>query len=103
MKSISIAKDIIPIGEFKTSISKWINKTKNTGQPIIITQNGRPAAVMITPNDFDDLQQSKLFVESVSRGIADAESGNVYNTENLISEIENRRKKRENTKSGLDQ
>jgi antitoxin YefM len=102
MKSISIAKDIIPIGEFKTSISKWINKTKNTGQPVIITQNGRPAAVMITPNDFDDLQQSKLFVESVSRGIADAESNNTYNTEQLLSELDTRRIKREKIKTSLD-
>ena len=103
MKNISIAKDIIPIGEFKTSISKWINKTKNTGQPIIITQNGRPAAVMITPNDFDDLQHSKFFVESVSRGIADAEAGNIFSTEQLSSELENRRKKREKIKTSMDQ
>jgi prevent-host-death family protein len=102
MKNISIAKDIIPIGEFKSSISKWINKTKNTGQPVVITQNGRPAAVMITPNDFDDLQQSKYFFESVSRGIADAEAGNIHNTNQLISELENRRKIREKIKTGVD-
>ena len=102
MKNISIAKDIIPIGEFKTSISKWINKTKVTGQPVIITQNGRPAAVMITPNYFDELQQSRLFLESVSRGIADAESGNVFNTEQLLSELDKRRKKREKIKVSLD-
>jgi prevent-host-death family protein len=103
MKNISISNDIIPIGEFKSSISKWINKTKNTGQPIIITQNGRPAAVMITPNDFDELQHSKLFVESVSRGISDAEAGNVFSTEQLQSELENRRKQRAKSKTSMDE
>jgi prevent-host-death family protein len=102
MRNISIAKDIIPIGEFKTSISKWINKTKNTGQPIIITQNGRPAAVMITPKDFDELQHSKLFVESVSRGIADAEAGDLFSSEQLQTELENRRKIREKIKTSMD-
>ena len=69
---------------------------------MIITQNGRPAAVMITPNYFDELQQSRLFLESVSRGIADAESGNVFNTEQLLSELDKRRKKREKIKVSLD-
>jgi len=103
MKNISVAKDIIPIGEFKSSISKWINKTKTTGQPVVITQNGRPAAVMITPNDFDDLQQSRQFFESVSRGIADADSGKVLDTGQLFSELDNRRKKRGKIKDSVDQ
>jgi prevent-host-death family protein len=102
MRNLSIAKDIIPIGEFKSAISKWINKTKNTGQPIVITQNGRPAAVMINPSDFDELNNSKLFIESVSRGIADAEAGNVFSSEQLQSELENRRIKRENSKNSMD-
>ncbi len=102
MKNISIAKDIIPIGEFKGSISKWINKTKNTGQPIVITQNGRPAAVMITPDDYDRLQQNKYFIESVSRGISDAETGKVFDTDQLISELESRRNNREKLETNLD-
>ena len=102
MKTISISKDIIPIGEFKSNISKWINKTKNTGQPVVITQNGRPAAVIIAPDDFDELQHTKYFIESVSRGIADAEAGNVFNTDQILSAIENRRNKREKIETSLD-
>ena len=102
MKNISISKDIIPLGEFKSGISRWINKLKVTGHPVVITQNGRPAAVMITPDDFDDLQRARNFMESISRGMEDAESGNVFSTDQVISELEKRRKNREKVKSGLD-
>jgi prevent-host-death family protein len=95
MKPISIANDIIPIGEFKSSISKWIRKSKNTGHPIIITQNGRPAAVMLTPEEYDKLQSTKLFVESVARGINDAESGRILSTDQLRDELKKSRIKRE--------
>ena len=97
MKNIRIAEDIIPIGEFKTSISKWINKSKTTGQPIVITQNGRPAAVMITPDEYDQLQYTRYFTESVSLGIADADKGKIFDTDQVLEELDRKRKFRENS------
>jgi antitoxin YefM len=91
MKNISVADDIIPIGEFKTRISKWINKSRKTKHPIIITQNGKPAAVVLTPADFDQLQELRQFTESISRGLADADEGKLLNTHELIDELVKRR------------
>jgi len=92
MKNINVSSDIIPIGEFKSSMAKWLNTAKNTGQPLIITQNGRPAAVLLSPEEFDNLQYNKLFVDSVTSGIGDVESGNIYETNELKEELEKRRK-----------
>lgn len=46
MKTISVQNDIIPIAEFKASIFKWFKDLRNTGHPLIITQNGKPAGVL---------------------------------------------------------
>jgi len=46
MKSIRIASDIIPLGEFKTGLSACLKKVQATGHPLIITQNGRPAGAV---------------------------------------------------------
>ena len=46
MKSIRIARDIIPLGEFKTGLSACLKKVQATGHPLIITQNGRPAGTV---------------------------------------------------------
>ena len=92
MKNINVSSDIIPIGEFKSSMAKWLNTAKNTGQPLIMTHNGRPAAVLLSPEEFDNLQYNKLFVDSVTSGIADVESGNIYEMNELKEELEKRRK-----------
>ena len=92
MKNINVSSDIIPIGEFKSSMAKWLNTAKNTGQPLIITQNGRPAAVLLSPEEFDNLQYNKLFVDSVTSGMEDVESGNIYETNELKEELKKRRK-----------
>jgi len=90
MKTISISNDIIPLGEFKTNVSKFLKNIQNTGQPLVITQNGKPAGVLLSPLEYDELIYRKAFLDSVNRGIADADSGNVYTTEELKEELEKR-------------
>jgi len=86
MKHINISSDIIPVGEFKTSISKWLKNIQKTGQPLVITQNGRPAGVLLSPLEYDKLVYKKFFLDSVNRGIADADSGNTYTKDELREE-----------------
>lgn len=83
MKTISISNDIVPIAEFKTGISKWFKSIQKAGHPLIITQNGKPAGVLLSPADYDELVYKKAFLDSVGNGIADAENENVYSTKEL--------------------
>ncbi|PIP36938.1 MAG: prevent-host-death protein [Desulfobacterales bacterium CG07_land_8_20_14_0_80_52_14] len=91
MKTISIANDIVPIAEFKAGISKWFKSIQKGGHPLIITQNGKPAGVLLSPSEYDDLIYKKAFFDSVGRGIADTESGNVYSTKELKAALIERR------------
>lgn len=91
MKNMNVSKDIIPIGEFKASLSKWLKNVQNTGHPLIITQNGRPAGVLLSPSEYDELIHKKLFIDSVNRGLSDTESGKVFTTNNLREELKERR------------
>jgi len=93
MKTISISNDIVPIAEFKTSISKWFKNIQNTGHPVIITQNGKPAGVLLSPSDYDELVYRKSFLDSVGRGILDADSGRIYRTEEIRAALSARRSK----------
>ncbi len=93
MKPLSIADGIVPIAEFKKSISKWFNNLRNTGHPLIITQNGKPSGVLMSPRDYDELVYRKSFLDSIGRGISDAESGRTYRTEEVKEVLRSGRKK----------
>ncbi len=93
MKIMSVSNDIVPIGKFKTSISKWFKSVHDTGHPLIITQNGKPAGVLLSPSEYDELVYKRAFLDSINRGIADAESGKIYNSEELKGELRKRRKR----------
>ena len=91
MKPLSVANDIVPIAEFKAGISQWFKKLRGSGHPLIITQNGKPAGVLLLPREYDDLVYRKSFLDSVARGIADAESGRVSQTGDLKAVLHSRR------------
>lgn len=91
MKNLSIANDIVPVAEFKAGISKWLKTLQASGHPLVITQNGKPAGVLLSPADYDALAYHKSFLDSVARGREDAESGRTYHTEDVKAALSARR------------
>ena len=91
MRTISITNDIVPIAEFKTGISRWFKNLRSSGHPLIITQNGKPAGVLLSPDDYDELVYRKSFLDSVDRGAADADNGRSYRTEEVRGALAARR------------
>ncbi len=95
MKNILIASDIIPVGQFKSGLAKYLKEIQIKRNSLIITQNGKPAGVLISPSEFDNLRQTKLFIDSISRGLSDSENGEVLSTKQLKSELQKRRTTKE--------
>jgi len=83
MRSIRVSEDIVPLGEFKAQAAHWLRRVSKTGQSVVITQNGRPAGVLLAPGSFDRLQERQRFLESIAAGIADAEAGRLMETREL--------------------
>ncbi|BDQ03728.1 MAG: hypothetical protein KatS3mg036_0884 [Ignavibacterium sp.] len=83
MKNINISNDIIPVGEFKSKLAFFLKEIQNKGNTLVITQNGRPAGVLLSPAEFDELRKTKEFIESVARGLSDAEKGDVISSTEL--------------------
>ena len=95
MRTISVTNDIVPIAEFKTGISRWFKNIRTSGHPLIITQNGKPAGVLLSPDDYDELVYRKSFLESVERGLADADTGRTYGSAEADAFLAARRKARD--------
>lgn len=93
MKNLSIASDIVPVGQFKAGLAKYLKDIRKNKYSLVITQNGRPAGVLISPSEFDELRETKLFIESISKGLSDSEQGNVFTTSKIRDELKKLRLK----------
>jgi antitoxin YefM len=88
VKSLRISEDILAIGEVKAQLSRVLRQLHETQRPIVVTQNGRPAAVLITPDDFDRLRELDQFLDAVHEGLADSEAGRVIDDASLTAELD---------------
>jgi len=90
MDSLKVSEDIVPLSEFKAHTSKWLKRISRTGAPVVITQNGRAAAVLVSPREFDVLTERARFLRAVADGMADAEDGRLIEHEAMVAETTSR-------------
>ena len=95
MRTLNISNDIIPIGEFKLKLAQWFNNVRTTNLPLVITQNGKPAGVLISPTEYDELTNNKLFMDSVSRGLEDRENGATLSSSDLKAQLQKIREQKQ--------
>ena len=87
LRPINISQNIVSLSDFKNKASKMLHEVQRSRRPLIITQNGKAAAVVISPADFDFLTEQVRFVDAVQRGLTDVQNGRVLPDEDLDKEL----------------
>lgn len=90
MATLKVSEGIVPLSDFKSRAAHWLDAADRTGQPIVITQNGRAAAVLLSPQAYDRLAEQAEFRTAVSHGLHDADHGRVVGHDALVAETEAR-------------
>lgn len=83
MKNFHVSEDIVSLSDFKNQASKMLHQVQHSHRPIIITQNGRPAGVLISPTEFDIFSEQSRFVQAIQSGMDDLAQGRVVADEDL--------------------
>ena len=83
MKPLMVSEDILPLGEFKTRAARILEELAERRNPLIITQNGRPACVVMSPKEFDRMRERQAFLEAVAQGLADAQAGRTMSDDEM--------------------
>jgi len=80
--SINLAEDIYPISEIESKATQLIKKARTTKRPLIITEEGRSAVVILDINEFQSLtEQVNLMLDVLD--ITYAEHGPFTNHETV--------------------
>lgn len=86
MKPLNVSRNIISLSDFKNKAARTIHEIQRSHRPLVITQNGKAAAVLISPLDFDLLTEKIRFVEVVQGGLVDVKNNRILADENLNTE-----------------
>jgi len=86
MTTLRVSENIVPLSEFKARAADWLKRIAAAGGPVVITQNGRAAAVVLSPEEYDHLAERARFVAAVHDGLADADAGRVVTHAAMVAE-----------------
>ena len=89
-RSFQVAEDIVPIAELKARLSETIRGLDQRERPLVITLNGKPAAVLMSPRAFDELSYRTRVLESLADGLADDAAGKTISGDELRRRVEQR-------------
>ena len=90
---MKLSRDIQSLSVFKRDTSKFLKQMKKTGQPIVLTVNGKAAAVVHDPDSYQDYLREKDRLEALAGirlGLADVKAGRTRPAEDVFRDIEER-------------
>jgi prevent-host-death family protein len=88
---IGLSMKTLPLAEVKAQLSRLVDRVADTDEEILITRNGRPVAMLISPDEYQSWQETRAiqsdreFVEEIRRGLRDLKrGGRIYTLEELL-------------------
>ena len=90
MKPLRVSEGIVSVSEFKAKASDWLRRLGDSSEPVVITQNGRAAGVLLAPRAYDELTERIRFLQAIDEGLADAEIDRVTPHEEVVGELRER-------------
>ena len=83
----------LPLAQVKANLSRLVDQVVETDEEIVITRNGRPAAILMSPDEYEALKETQAIrsdrelVAEIRRGLQMLKrGGKIYTLEELLPE-----------------
>jgi antitoxin YefM len=84
----------LPLSEAKMKLSALVDYVKSTDEEVLITKNGRPAAVLVSQEELESLKETVAvrsdveLMADIRRGVAElkAKKAKLYTLEELLGD-----------------
>ncbi len=70
-----LSRDIQPLSEFRANTAKFVRHVQETGRPLVLTQHGRGAAVLLDIAEYEKLVERSELAEDIRTAEAQLERG----------------------------
>lgn len=85
--NISISNDIEPLSAFRKKSADFIKRLKKNKQPIVLTQHGKSAAVLMDVAEYERLSNKLDLLEDLLEAKQQVEQGDTYTMEEAEERI----------------
>jgi len=75
MTQVSFVQDIQPLSAFRSNVTGFIKQVQTTHRPLVITNHGRSAAVLLDVLKYDELLEQLELLQDIHAAERQIESG----------------------------
>lgn len=86
--ALKLSQAVVPITDLKTKSRAIVKKLRETGQPILITQRGRAAAVMESVEAHEARQERYEAIDGILAALREADGGNLQEHKEALKILE---------------
>jgi prevent-host-death family protein len=79
---------IIPVTDLRHDAAAVLKRLQSSHQPLVITQRGRAAAVLVSIEDFDRSQHERELLRLLAKGEQEISKGKGYSLEKVFKEAD---------------
>jgi len=94
---ILVMSETLPLSDVKAHLSELVDRVEGQQDRVTITRNGRPAAVLVSPDDLESLEETleimsdRSLMESIAEGREATRRGDVHSLDEIRADLEARR------------
>jgi prevent-host-death family protein len=80
--------NIIPISDLRKDAAKVLKLIRNSKEPLVITQRGRAAAVMLSVEAYERSERDRELLRLLAKGEKEIEAGEGYDLDSVLAEAD---------------
>jgi len=80
--------EIVPITDLRQNSSAVLKRVRASRQPLIITQRGRAAAVMLSVEEYERAENERQILRLLARGEKEIAAGKGYDLDEVLGEAD---------------
>ena len=82
------APEIIPITDLRKDSAAVLKRIRSSRQPVIITQRGRAAAVMLSVEEYERSEDERQILRLLARGEKEIAAGEGHDLDSVLAEAD---------------
>ena len=79
---------IIPVSDLRQGAAKILKQLRDTQEPLIVTQRGRAAAVIVSVEAYEQSEHDKELLRLLAKGDREIEIGKGYDLDTVLAEAD---------------
>jgi prevent-host-death family protein len=79
---------IVPVSDLREDAANILGRMKKSNEPVVITQRGRAAAVMVSVEEYERANHEREILRMLAQGEKDVAAGKGYDLEEVLKEAE---------------